>query len=325
MGKSLLNSGYELVGFCDGFEGVFSKKYRTIDLRSIQGIHQEAGTFLGTSNRSKVESREAEFMDRFQELDLEGLVVAGGDGTFASLAKISHASGQYLPVIGVPKTIDNDLSGTELTFGYDTACSVVAESVDALRMTADAHSRVMVVETMGRTAGWIALGGGLASYSEVLLIPERPFDRSALKEFISARKESGARGLMVTIAEGAHAIGESAVVSRRVLGAPEEIRLGGVGEQLARWIEAECAWEARAVVLGHLQRSRAPTTTDRFLTLGMGVLASELVRAGRWGEAVVFRSGKLVPAPITELQAEPKRVDPEHPYVGYAKSLGVFI
>ena len=165
--KTLLRMGHEVVGVCDGFEGIFEGRTKKLALGSLEGLHAQAGTYLGTSNKSSVIGREKEFIEKFKQLGADALIVAGGDGTFSALSLV----GQAVPILGVPKTIDNDLSGTEITFGYDTACSVVAEAVDALRTTASAHHRVLLVETMGRTAGWIALGGGLASYADIILIP----------------------------------------------------------------------------------------------------------------------------------------------------------
>ncbi|HUP57066.1 MAG TPA: 6-phosphofructokinase, partial [Bdellovibrionota bacterium] len=181
--RTLIKAGCELFGIEDGFEGIFQNRVRPITLKDIENIHTLAGTLLGTSNKSGTAGREAEFVAKYQALKLDGLIVAGGDGTFAGLKALERS----IPFIGVPKTIDNDLSGTEVTFGFDTACSVVSDAVDTLRATANAHRRVIVVEAMGRTAGWIALGGGLSGYADAILIPERPFDRVRLLDYIRAR------------------------------------------------------------------------------------------------------------------------------------------
>ncbi len=228
-------------------------------------------------------------------------------------------------MIGLPKTIDNDLSGTEISFGYDTACAVVSESVDALRATAETHRRIIMVETMGRTAGWIALGGGLSSYSDVILLPERPFSKLALLDFVKKKKQEGQRGLMVVISEGAAAEGEEAQVAFKVSGSPQAERYGGVSQNLSRWLEAETGWESRNVVLGHLQRSRHPTTTDRFLTLAMGVEAARLVQEDQWNHAVVYRAGRVQRAPLDDLMGPARLVNPQHHWVKLAESLGTFI
>jgi 6-phosphofructokinase 1 len=318
--RTLIGNGHSVIGILDGFDGVFSGRTREIKWADINGIHADAGTFLGTSNKTKTEGRGPEFLEKFGNLTLDGLIAAGGDGTFIGLKKIAPE----LPIVGVPKTIDNDLQGTEITFGFDTACTVVADAVDALRKTADAHHRVMVVETMGRTAGWIALGGGLASYADAILVPERPFSREALKNFLNLRLKEGVRGMVVVISEAAKAAGEDSVFTE-VAGAIHNIRYGGVAERLARWIEEVSPWDARHVVLGHLQRSRAPTTTDRFLTASLGIKAAHLAMAKKWGQAVVYRGGRVIEAPLTDIQGPPRVIDPDHRWVQACQSLGIFI
>lgn len=319
-GKSLLSFGHEVIGICDGFEGVFEGRTISIERSFLEGLHSSAGTALGTSNKCGTEGREHEFLECFRKLNLDGLVVAGGDGTFNGLSAFKNE----INLIGVPKTIDNDLAGTDITFGYDTACSVVAESVDALRETAHAHKRCMVVEVMGRTAGWIALGGGLASYADTILIPERPFHRVELKKYI-LKKKSEQRGLVCVISEGAFAEGESPEVAFRVEGAPQEERFGGIGESMAKWVEHETGWESRHVVLGHLQRSKSPTTTDRFLTLAMGVQVARLAHQQDWFKAAVYKDGIVQVAPIEDLMQPARLVDPDHRWVKMAQAVGIFI
>ncbi len=318
--RTLLEAGHELLGIQDGFEGIFENRTQPIQLKDVEGIHSQAGTLLGTSNRSGTKGREEEFLSKYKALGVSGLIVAGGDGTFSALRSFGGA----IPMIGVPKTIDNDLSGTEVTFGFDTACSVVAESVDRLRATAHAHRRVLVVEAMGRTAGWIALGGGVASYADVILIPERPFSRTELLTFIR-RKQGKQRGLMVVISEGARASGEDASIAFSVAGSPQAERFGGAAYLLSRWIEKQTDWESRHVVLGHLQRSAYPTTTDRFMTASMGVEVARMVLEGSWDQAVVYREGRIVRAPITDLMGAPRLVEPGHRWVQLALALGGFI
>ena len=335
-GRSLLRAGVEVLGIEDGFEGIFYDRHRLLSLADLTNIHSEAGTLLGTSNKCGTAGRESEFLEKYRKLGLSGLIVAGGDGTFSGLKSFARE----IPVIGVPKTIDNDLAGTEITFGFDTACAVVSEAVDALRATANAHRRVIVVETMGRTAGWIALGGGLASYADVILIPERPYSPEKLLQFIRDRQTSAEaahlaargghsarvqRGRLVVVSEGAAAQGGSATIAFSVAGSPQAERYGGVAQNLAKWIEKESKWEARTVVLGHLQRARQPTTTDRFLTLAMGVEVSRMVRDQAWGQAAVFRDGKVTRAPIDDLMKPARLVDPDHRWVKLAEALGIFV
>jgi 6-phosphofructokinase len=310
----------DVIGFRHGFEGVFTRQTLPLSTMNLVGLHAQAGTTLGTSNRSSLQGREAEFLAQFRTTGAQGLIACGGDGTFEALAKLQGA----IPVIGIPKTIDNDLSGTEITFGYDTACSVVAENADALRATAQAHRRIIVVETMGRTAGWIALGGGLACYAEGILIPERPFVRAELKTFLQSQKKLK-ESLILVVAEGAMARGEAASVAFAVADSPQKERFGGFAERLARWIEAELQWESRHVVLGHLQRSRPPTTTDRFLTLAMGIEGARLAHQNQWQKGVAYREGRVQTVDLQEFMRGPRLVTPEHRWVKLAQGLGIFI
>ncbi|MBC7396724.1 MAG: 6-phosphofructokinase [Bdellovibrionales bacterium] len=318
--RVLIRKKVEVVGILDGFEGVFLRKTKIITLDSVIGMHAEAGTFLGTSNKSKIAGRASEFQSCFASLKLDGLIAAGGDGTFKALKQLAP----QLKIIGVPKTIDNDLQGTDVTFGFDTACTVVSEAVDALRATANAHHRVMVVETMGRTAGWIALGGGLSAYADAILIPERPFSREGLSKFLIEAHQSGKPGMVIVVAEAAKALGEDPIFTEHET-SPIGIRFGGIGERLSRWIETNTPWEARHVVLGHLQRAHYPTTTDRFLTASMGAKAAELVLKQAWNRAVVYRDGLVVDAPLAEIQGEPRAVSSEHRWVKLSQDLGIYI
>ncbi len=318
--RVLIKNNIEVCGILDGFEGIFSRRTKNVTWDSVLGMHSVAGTFLGTSNKSKIAGRAEEFQKSYQALGLDGLIAAGGDGTFKALKELAP----NLPLIGVPKTIDNDLQGTDITFGYDTACTVVADAVDALRATANAHHRVMVIETMGRTAGWIALGGGLASYADAILIPERPFSREKLAQFLKDAHDGGKLGMVVVVSEAAKAVGENAIFNENKH-SPTGIRFGGIGENLARWIEESTPWEARHVVLGHLQRARPPTTTDRFLTASMGAKAASLVLKKEWNRAVVYRNGLVIDAPLSDLQGEPRTVQPDHRWVKLCESLGIFI
>lgn len=299
--RVLLREGVDVVGIKDGFDGLLKRD--VVSLRDpFWGLHAQAGTYLGTSNKSRIEGKEGEFLQAYRSLELDGLIACGGDGTFATLQKFYPG----ISLIGIPKTIDNDVPGTEISFGFDTACAVVAESADALRFTAQAHRRIFVIETMGRDAGWIALGGALASIADAVLIPERPFRTQELYEFIRKRKEQQ-RGLIIVVAEG--------VLKKHNL----------MAESWARLIESETGWEARHMVLGHLQRSRQPTTTDRFLTISSGVKAAELVLHDTWNKAVVFRQGRMDVVTIEALMGERRLVPEYHPWISQAKSLGMFI
>jgi 6-phosphofructokinase len=316
--RTLLNLGHEVIGIIDGFEGIYSGKYKNLTLDMVRGQHAFAGTLIGTSNRSGTDGREDEFKKAYDQLKLEGLIVAGGDGTFRCLQSIPG-----LKLIGVPKTIDNDLPGTDATFGYDTACSVVSRAIDDLRTTAVAHKRIVVIETMGRTAGWIALGGGMASMADAVLIPERPLNLDQFKVFLMD-KHKKQRGIIVVASEGATL---EADIKRELdkSGASVMVSDYGIGERLAKWIESEIKWETRHIVLGHLQRSAPPSTTDRFLTTAMGIVAARLAHKGEWGKAACFKKGKVTSAPVSDLMGPARNVDPEHRWVKMAQALGIFI
>lgn len=317
--RALLNNKCEVVGICDGFEGVFARNTIKINHENIHGIHSQAGTFIGTSNRSGIQGREKEFLKKYKELKLDGLIVAGGDGTFRCLEPVKDE----VKIIGVPKTIDNDLSGTEATFGYDTACSVVCDAVDSLRATALAHRRVIVVEVMGRTAGWIAIGGGIASYADAIFIPEIRFQAKKFASFLKERQKA-VRGLVIVASEGV-IIEDKVQRKKDKSGASVVVQDYGIGHRLSRWIEKTANWESRAVVLGHLQRSRTPTTTDRFLTTAMGLKAAELALKKGWGSAVIFREGRVTSAPLQAVMGAPRLVDEDHRWVKMARGLGIFI
>lgn len=319
--KTLIKAGHSVIGICDGFEGIFTENNIELTLDKVEGAHANAGTILGTSNKSDTKGREKEFIEKYKKLQLNGLIACGGDGTFAGLKAFSTE----IPLLGVPKTIDNDLSGTDITFGYDTACSVVAEATDALRVSAQAHRRIIFIETMGRTAGWIALGGGLASYADAILIPERPFDKSKFISFIREKQTEKKRGLVVVVAEGTHSIGENPQVAFMVPGSPQAERYGGISETLARWTQQETDWDSRSVVLGHLQRARHPTTTDRFLTAAMGVEVANMAIENKWGNAVVYRNGIVQRAPLADLMGPARLVSTDHRWVKLALALGIFI
>lgn len=317
--RALLLNKVEVVGICDGFEGIFEKKAIKITTSNIEGIHAQAGTFIGTSNRSGIEGREKEFLKKYKDFGLDGLIVAGGDGTFRCLKPVQDK----VKIIGVPKTIDNDLSGTDATFGYDTACSVVCDAVDSLRATAQAHRRVIVVEVMGRTAGWIAIGGGIAAYADAIFIPEIPFESSAFKKFLKEKQKTH-RGLVIVAGEGV-ILEEATKRKKDKSGASEVVQDYGIGHRMSRWIEKEVGWESRSVVLGHLQRSRTPTTTDRFLTTAMGLKAAALALKGDWGSAVIFKDGRVISAPLQTVMGAPRLVSKDHRWVQMAKGLGIFI
>lgn len=319
--RRLEQARIDVVGVRDGFEGLFLNNWISLSSQNVLGIHALAGTRLGASNESSLKGREQEFLKKFREMNLEGLIVCGGDGTFAALRDLS----KEVPIVGLPKTIDNDISGTDSSFGYDTACEVIVQSVEALRLTAEAHHRIFLVETMGRTTGWLALRSGLAAYADVILLPERPFDKQALKKFILTKKDQGLRSLVCVVSEGAFAQGESETIAFEVAHSPKKERLGGVSYELARWIESETGWSARNMVLGHLQRARSPSVTDQILTRELSTKAAQLVIEKKWNRAVLFKEGQVVDQDLAVFMQGTRVVPADHVWVRNARELGIFV
>lgn len=317
--KFLVNSKVEVVGIRDGFAGVYDKDTFELSIENVDEIHEFAGTILGTSNRRGIDDAN-EFVTKFNELDLDGLIVAGGDGTFRGLGPVM----KEVPVIGVPKTIDNDLAGTDVTFGHDTAVTVVAQALDSLRHSANAHRRIILVEAMGRTAGWITLHAGIASMSDGILIPERGVDLEKLTHFIQEKAKAGQRGFVICVSEGVK-INDQEFVREIIPDSPEAKRLGGVSYHLAKLLEESTSIECRNVILGHLQRSHPPTTFDRLLTTKLGAKAASLVLNKKWGTGVSYHDGKVIEVPIMDFCAPPRLVESNNEYVQLATNLQIFI
>jgi len=329
-----LRYGWEVIGIEDGFDGLVSTpRFRSLGLAEVRGILPRGGTILGTSNRGNPFSYPVEVNGRlelqdvsdrvlrsFGELGVAALIAIGGDGTL----KIAHQLGEKgLPVVGVPKTIDNDLSATDVTFGYHTAVSVVTEALDRLHTTAESHHRVLVVEVMGRDAGWIALESGLAGSADAILIPEIPYSIESVCRVLGERRDRGSRFSIVVVAEGAAPLGGNQVV---VASAAENLgvaRLGGVGYRVAGELESCLGMESRVVVLGHVQRGGSPTHTDRLLGTRFGVKAMELVAAGRRQQMVALRGTEVTAVPLVEAIGRLNRVDPQGELVRVAESLGI--
>ena len=310
-----LDRGYEVVGVREGWRGLVEGAFRHLDDRAISGILPRGGTILGTSRTNPYN------VDRGVELVLEhvasqrlyALVVIGGEDTLGVASRLfeEHA----LPVVGVPKTIDNDLSATDYTFGFDTALTVATEAIDRLHTTAESHNRVMVVEVMGRHTGWIAVMSGIAGGADVILIPEQPITVEEACLDIQRRHERGKDFSIVVVSEGyelTHASGEKQQITQAA--ATDEfghVRLGGVGQVLAGEIEERTGYETRVTVLGHVQRGGTPTPRDRILATRFGLAAADLVNGERWGTMTALRGDDIVEVPLREAVAELKRVPPE--------------
>ena len=301
--------GYTMIGLRGGWRGLVTKDVVTLGPDAVSGILHRGGTILGTSrtNPYKKPDDAAKAETNFRELGLHALVAIGGEDTLGVAAKLSAAD---FPVVGVPKTIDNDLSGTDMTFGFDTAVSIATEAVDRLHSTAESHDRVIVCEVMGRHAGWIALHAGMAGGADYTLVPERPVDLDAVCAAIVRRREQGKRFSIVVAAEGAE-LKEGAVTKDRETDAFGHVKLGGIGERLARAIEERTGFETRSVQLGHVQRGGTPTAFDRWLGSRYGLLAADMVHEGRFGMMAAFRGGAFVPVPLAEAVATLKTVPAE--------------
>lgn len=301
--------GYAMIGLRGGWRGLMTKDVVTLGPEAISGILHRGGTILGTSrtNPYKKADDAAKCEANFRELGLHALVAIGGEDTLGVAAKLSAAG---FPVVGVPKTIDNDLSGTDMTFGFDTAVSIATEAVDRLHSTAESHDRVIVCEVMGRHAGWIALHAGMAGGADYTLVPERPVDLDAVCAAIVRRRDAGKKFSIVVAAEGAE-LKEGAVTKDRETDAFGHVKLGGIGERLAKAIEQRTGFETRSVQLGHVQRGGTPTAFDRWLGSRYGLLAADMVHEGRYGMMAAFRGGAFLPVPLAEAVATLKTVPAE--------------
>ncbi len=305
--------GYQVRGYQRGWEGVLQRRSKAIDLGDVSGILSQGGTILGTSRTNPFKDKKtAECLERSLRLEkLTALIAVGGDDTLGVAARVAKLG---YPVIGVPKTIDNDLMGTDFTFGFDTAVSVATEAIDRLHTTAESHNRVMVLEVMGRHAGWIATFSGLAGGADAILVPEKPFRVKEVCQIIQKRYKRGKNFSIVVVAEGAKMREGKVGGTIRESEKTDEfghVRLGGIGPVLARAIEAETGFESRAVVLGHLQRGGSPTPFDRILATRYGVRAVELIAKKKFGRLVAFRAGKITDVSLATVTKKIKTIDSE--------------
>jgi len=301
-----LPRGYRMVGIRHGWRGMLDKETVTLDEKATSGILHRGGTILGTSrtNPYKTVDDGRRVEANFTALGLDALVAIGGEDTLGVAAKLVSAG---FPVVGVPKTIDNDLSGTDTTFGFDTAVSIATEAIDRLHSTAESHDRVIVCEVMGRHAGWIALHSGMAGGADFILVPERPVDLEAVCDAVTRRLSRGLRFSIIVAAEGAM-LPTGEITKNTDTDAFGHVKLGGIGERVALEIEARTGCETRSVQLGHVQRGGTPTALDRWLGSRYGLLAADMVHDGRFGMMAAFRGGVFIPVPLASAVAVPKTV-----------------
>ena len=330
--KTAAKRGWETLGILGGFDGLLPpQNYRLLDYKALDGLLVRGGTILGTANRGQFSAKTGhgetrqlpkELIDATKrgmaELGLSALVSVGGDGSL-TIAQQMHEAG--IPIVGVPKTIDNDVGGTEVTFGFDTALMIATEALDRLHTTAEAHHRVMVLELMGRDAGFIALHSGVAGGADVILIPEIPFRYEAIFRKVRERAEGGAKFSLMAVSEGAKPVGGQEVFSRSG-DAVYVPRLGGIGQEVGKYIESQ-GLEARVTVLGHLQRGGSPTAFDRWLATRYGAAAVRTAAQGGFGRMVALRDAKVIDIPISEALAVPKRVNLKGDAITTARGIGI--
>ena len=313
--RRLLDRGWEVIGVREGWRGLVEAKLEPLGMREISGILPRGGTIIGTSrtNPYKLDGGVDAVLRTVAESGIDALVAIGGEDTLGVAARL-HAEERF-PVVGVPKTIDNDLSATDYTFGFDTAVSVCTEAIDRLHTNAESHNRVMVVEVMGRHAGWIAVMSGIAGGADVILIPEHPLTVEEACDEISRRHAKGKDFSIVVVSEGyelTYASGERRQVAQEAAtDAFGHVRLGGVGDALAREIEERTGYETRVTVLGHVQRGGSPTPRDRVLATRYGLKAADLVLDGSWGRMAALHGDRIIDVSLKEATAELKTVPPE--------------
>ena len=321
-----------VVGIYDGFLGLIEKRMQPLAWSDVSNILTEGGTILGTSNKANpskypvtMEGKD-HIMDvrdncvrHIEEMGIDAIIAIGGDGTMSGAAGMVKKG---LTFMGVPKTIDNDIWGTEITFGFNTAVVTAVDALDKVHTTASSHHRVMIVEVMGRYAGWIALHAGVASGSDVILIPEIPYNLKSICDFVRQRSRHGKRFSIITVAEGAKEKGGKMVVKRRIKNSPDPIRLGGIAGKLALDLEKKTKLECRAVILGHVQRGGTPSAFDRTLATGFGHYAVEQLMEGKKNRLVVRKRGELATIPITQVANKVRTVPPDNPLIRAARAVG---
>lgn len=330
--SGLIEHGVEAYGILDGYEGLVENRMVELDYEDVSGILTAGGTILGTSNRAhpfeyvkpgadadSPEDVSDRCVENFRSAGLDVLFCIGGDGSLS----IAHQLAQKgLPIVGVPKTIDNDIYGTDVTFGFDTAVQIVAEALDRIHTTAMSHHRAMVVETMGRYAGWLALVGGIAGGGDVILIPEIPYTIESVCRVVEERSRLGKRFSIIVVSEGVKLPGGDYVVRQLVADSHETLRLGGIGVWLAAEVDARTPVASRAVVLGHTQRGGTPTAYDRVLATRLGREAMVQAVEGNLDVMVGLQGTEVVPVPLAEVAGRQRLVDPECQIVQAARSVG---
>jgi 6-phosphofructokinase 1 len=326
--KSLtLEHGAEVFGFEDGFEGMIERKMRPLGYRDVSGILTRGGTILGSSNRGNPfryfrrggEDVSDDVVRYCRDLELTAVVAIGGDGTMSIAHRLQQKG---VPFVGVPKTIDNDLVGTDRTFGFNSAVTIVTEAIDRLHTTAQSHDRIMIIETMGRYAGWIALYAGVAGGADVILIPEIEYDVEEIARVCRAREGGGQSFTIVVVAEGAKPIGGEQAIQEVVESSPDPIRLGGISRVLQEQLESHVDSEIRATILGHTQRGGTPTPFDRILGTTFGSYAAAMVTDGQFGRMVALQDNRLTSVSLAEVANKTRTIPLDAPVLQAARAVG---
>lgn len=332
--SAILNYGYEVIGYKFGYRGLYNNDFINLDLSTVSGILSRGGTILYSSNKDNLFDYQVEengvkvkkdvsdvAIENMKKENVDALVVIGGDGTLTSARDFSRKG---VNVIGVPKTIDNDLGSTDITFGFNTAIDIATEALDRLHTTAESHHRIMILEVMGRNAGWIALESGIAGSADVILIPEIPYDLEKIAEKVEERRSEGKQFTIIVVAEGAKPKNGEVMVSKIVEDSPDPIRLGGIGNKIAQDLEEIIRGkEIRCTVLGHLQRGGNTCTFDRILSTRYGVAAVELVNSRKFGNMVCLKGNEISYDSLENVIGNNKVVDVDGELVKVAKKIGI--
>ncbi|MBN2374730.1 ATP-dependent 6-phosphofructokinase [bacterium] len=330
--KAILEYDMEVIGIEDGYDGLVYNRHREIKYDNVSGILTLGGTILGTSKKSNPyrfaiwRGKNLEFEDMskdaikcINDLNVVCLVCIGGDGTLGIAYRLYQDG---VPIIGVPKTIDNDIRGTDITFGFDSAASIATEGIDRVHSTAQSHHRIMIVEVMGHNSGWLALSSGIAGGGDIIIIPEIPYDIDEIAGKVKERYKKGKKFSIVVIAEGAKPKGGDIVIQRMVKESADPIRLGGIGFILGEQLEKITGYETRTVVMGHLQRGGSPTHFDRVFATQLGVKAVDMIVNAKFGNMVGLKGNSFVKVPLDVATGGPKKVPLNHRLIETARSVG---
>jgi phosphofructokinase-like protein len=332
--SAIYQYGWNVLGFKDGYSGLVLNDYIPLDYHSVSGLLDKGGTILGTSNRDNpfhfqtevtlegpvFSDMRGQVLETIEKNRVDALIVIGGDGTLTA-ANIFSQMG--IPVVGVPKTIDNDLIGTDYTIGFNTAVDTAADAIDKLHSTAESHHRLMVLEVMGRYAGWIALTAGMAAGADIILLPELPYDSKVILSAIEQRVGMGRHFSIIVVSEGVKPFNGNLISRRIVESSPDPLRLGGVGPVIAEDLEALSGIDSRAVVLGHLQRGGRPIPFDRILASRFGAAATEAVARGNFGQMIALSGSKITTVSLAEIAGKQKLVPPDHELIRIGRAMGI--